>query len=433
MSSIVVDYEELHRLSAVWGAAARALAAQGSAVALLAAEPAIAENAVFDPLGAARVEWHLAAVVTGPHGLLSVSARLGFDALALQAVVRKEQLVDDLPVAQLGRLAEWLAVAGFRLPFAPAATAHEGAADAVALLDAAATYLAPFSESILQTFSPSERFRSDVAARRPVEVDPILGVSLAAIAAAEPDGPGRVVPSARRWSWGSSPPASAATAIRRVGDLENADDALLAVQRVSAGDGSTRYVVLLPGVRTFAETPDPLDLPGALHALVDGSSAYTRCVGEALDAAGVPAGAPVLLVGHSQGGIVAMDLAGDPEFNGRRVHVTHVIAAGSPVSSKTAVGATRVLSVENVNDVVPHLDAVDAGSAVDAPPAASRLTYQFCDDQHDVSRNHDPELYATHLDALRDSPNPRLRQFRSGLAPYFSGETTTTVFALRDQ
>ena len=57
----------------------------------------------------------------------------------------------------------------------------------------------------------------------------------------------------------------------------------------------------------------------------------------ALEAAGVPAGAEVMIVGHSFGAYTAMDLAADPDFNaahggdasGYHVQVTHVVAAGA--------------------------------------------------------------------------------------------------------
>ncbi len=57
----------------------------------------------------------------------------------------------------------------------------------------------------------------------------------------------------------------------------------------------------------------------------------------ALEAAGVPAGAEVMIIGHSFGAYTAMDLAADPDFNaahggdpsGYHVQVTHVVAAGA--------------------------------------------------------------------------------------------------------
>jgi hypothetical protein len=88
---------------------------------------------------------------------------------------------------------------------------------------------------------------------------------------------------------------------------------------------------------------------------------------------------------------------------------------------------TRVFSIENVNDIVTHLDAVDA-----APETPTQLTYQFSADDHDVLGSHDPARYAERVEALADSPNPLLRQFDAGVAPYFAGATTTTVFSLAD-
>jgi hypothetical protein len=139
-----------------------------------------------------------------------------------------------------------------------------------------------------------------------------------------------------------------------------------------------------------------------------------------------------MLVGHSEGGIVAMDLAGDSSFNGRRVNVTHVVVAGSPVSSKpvAAASATKVFSVENVNDIVTHLDAVDSADAAETP---ARLTYQFSADWHDIVGTHDPDRYAESIERLADSPNPLYRQFEAGAQPYLSGTTTTSVFKLADR
>jgi uncharacterized protein (DUF1697 family) len=86
-----------------------------------------------------------------------------------------------------------------------------------------------------------------------------------------------------------------------------------------------------------------------------------------------------------------------------------------------------VFSVENVNDVVTHLDAVDA-----APETPQRLTYQFSADGHDVVRTHDAARYAQRIDTLDDSPNPLWRGFADDLAPYLRGRTSTIVFNLAD-
>jgi pimeloyl-ACP methyl ester carboxylesterase len=63
----------------------------------------------------------------------------------------------------------------------------------------------------------------------------------------------------------------------------------------------------------------------------------------------------VVLVGHSQGGILAAALASDPAFT-RRHRVTHVVTSGAPVGLLPVPPITAVLSVERGDDPVPRLD-----------------------------------------------------------------------------
>jgi hypothetical protein len=426
---IVVDYEELRRMSRVWGVAARSLAEESVAVAACAAEPCIATNAAFDPMGAARSEMAILAAAAIPHGLAAMSAKLAADGLTLEAVVLKEEIVDDFPIRELAAFDDWLTTAAFRLPIDPGGVWRDGSARIAALGDAGIGYLSPFLEPLLALLAPSAQFRSDVAASRTLRVDPLLGLPLAAVGVVAPEGPGYVVATPLRPAWSDTAIGALGSAMRRVSDLEHSSAADLAIERVVAADGTTRWVVELPGMRHMGVSGDPQDLSGSVAAMALPATAYTRSVAQALDAAGVPQGAPVLLVGHSEGGIVAMDLAADPAFNGGRVRVTHVVAAGSPISSKQVApgSGTAVLSVENVNDVVTHLDAVAA-----APETPQRLTYQFSADAHDVVQSHDAEAYGARIEALDDSPNPLWRGFADGVTPYLHGATSTFVFNLAD-
>ena len=71
--AIVVDYEELHRMSHVWAAAAESLVRQAMSVASITTEPGLLADAVFDPLGAARAEMNIAdpdgAIAKGRRGV----------------------------------------------------------------------------------------------------------------------------------------------------------------------------------------------------------------------------------------------------------------------------------------------------------------------------------------------------------------------------
>lgn len=408
---IVVDYEELRRMSRVWETAATSLARQAVSVAALATQPCVATNAVFDPIGAARAEMAILAAAAVPHGLAAMSAKFAVDGVALEAVVCKEEFVDDFPVRELAAFDRWLSTAALRFPFDPAGVWRDGNARVGALGDAGIGYLSPFLEPVLSLIAPSGRFRSDVAAGRPLRVDPLFGLPLALVGALAPEGPGYVAASPLRPAWADSAIGSLGSAMRRVGDLEHTSSADLAVERVVAADGTTRWVVELPGMRHMGVSSDPEDLTGSVAAMASPATAYTRSVAQALDASGVPRGAPVLLVGHSEGGIVAMDLAGDPMFNGGRVRVTHVVAAGSPISSKSVApgSGTVVLSVENVNDVVTHLDAVAA-----APEQSVERRRQRFDERVNLGRRDEQHLRRrAHLPAVEGKRIREVRRHRA--------------------
>ena len=431
VASVVVDYEELRRLSRVWEAAARRLARQALAVGALAADPAFALHAVFDPWGAAAAERAILAASAVPRGLAALAVRLAAEGVALEAVVIKEQAVDDFPARELAAFCEWLSTAPITLPADPAAALRRGRRAVGELGNALLGYLSPVAEPLLAIAAPSVAFRADVVLRRPLAVDPVFGAPLTLVARIAPEGVGWLSSSSYRPAWGDTAAGSLGSALRRVADLERAPQASLAVEQVIGRDGIARYLVEIPGMRHLGAAADPQDLAGAVNAMVGSATAYTRCVTLALDAVGAPPGAQVMLVGHSQGGIVAMDLAGDPAFNGGRVRVTHVVTAGSPISSKRVAPGTdtAVLSVENVNDIVTHLDGVDSAAI---PQSPSRLVYQYSADRHDVVGTHDPGDYASHLDALADSPNELLRRFEADTRPYLGGTTTTSIFTLGD-
>ena len=106
---------------------------------------------------------------------------------------------------------------------------------------------------------------------------------------------------------------------------------------------------------------------------------YSVVTAEALETAGVPAGADIMIIGHSFGAYTAMDLAADPSFNaahgakpsGYHLQITHVIAAGAetdwrfdevPATTSTLVLNNRLDLVYRVEDLLhPDGDAVHAG------------------------------------------------------------------------
>jgi len=199
--------------------------------------------------------------------------------------------------------------------------------------------------------------------------------------------------------------------------------------RVAITDAAGTWVVQLPGIHTLGSAADPQDLRGAVLGVLTGRSSYVGAVRDALRQAGVPGGARVVLVGHSQGGIAAMDLARSPVAPGGW-QVTAVVAAGSPVTSlppRTGSGV-RELEVDDRHDLVPALDLHDSARE----PAAGRTVLVFDHDTGTVSGNHDCQRsYATWLasPAGRDATAAWSRD-----ASWVSTRATvrTQVFALTD-
>lgn len=136
------------------------------------------------------------------------------------------------------------------------------------------------------------------------------------------------------------------------------------------------FLVVLPGV-TDLSSPDlglsdrnrtarDLDqyaYPSSQSTRVD-DNRYARQVWDALEAAGVPAGADLMIVGHSFGADTALDLAADPGFNGPAgYHVTHVVAAGyySNPQLEHVDPRTNVLVLQNYRDAAVIAEAVGHG------------------------------------------------------------------------
>jgi hypothetical protein len=143
------------------------------------------------------------------------------------------------------------------------------------------------------------------------------------------------------------------------------DGGRVRVVEVSAGDGGSAWVVVVPGTQRWspAAGSNPFDLTTDVRAVTSDLGDVTVAaagVAGALDRAMSASGRsavddPVVLVGHSQGGILAAALAADPGFT-RGHRVTHVVTTGAPVALFPVPEAVQVLSVEHARDPVPGLD-----------------------------------------------------------------------------
>ncbi|MFI6144780.1 hypothetical protein [Streptomyces sp. NPDC051109] len=215
--------------------------------------------------------------------------------------------------------------------------------------------------------------------------------------------------------------------VNDIGALGN--HGLVLLRRVECTDGAVRYVLLLPGT-SFAllSNSTPQDLIGAFDGLLRTDTTYTRAAKKLLRRAGVPAGSDLMIVGHSLGGITAMNLASDVEVSAT-YRVSHVIAIGSPIDGKRpADHTTQVISLVNKHDVIPGLDGRGPASPHDIP--ASWVELAWLDDSYDYPLSHAPQAYS---DALRGGFTPYRDQVNKLITEYDGEVVGNQPYMLRDK
>ena len=218
------------------------------------------------------------------------------------------------------------------------------------------------------------------------------------------------------------------------------DNGTVRVEQIEGEDGSVRHIVYIPAttsqsMRAGAETTDNTT---NVETAAGHESAQHVIVREAIEAAGISPDEEVMLVGYSQGGLVAGSLAADPEFR-RRVNVTTIFTVGAPVSDFPPADGIDMLSVEHAQDLIPDLDGgrnADASNwttlEVDLDEAAQRAALARRGmPQADIDRllagptaAHAGALYDSTIRGLDRSADPALRAWQRRNQRFFDGRVT---------
>lgn len=163
--------------------------------------------------------------------------------------------------------------------------------------------------------------------------------------------------------------------------VEHAGGGEVRIARWTDADGVVRRVVLVPGTQDwFVASGNPLDIQANLQAITGGLPDAAQTVVAALRADGAGPDDPVMLAGHSQGGIIATALAASPAI-AASFHVRAVVTAGSPTGRIELPANVSALHLEGTRDLVPGLD----GKA--NPETPTRVTVH-----HDVRRSEEESL-----------------------------------------
>ena len=150
-----------------------------------------------------------------------------------------------------------------------------------------------------------------------------------------------------------TPPQSVVGIAQRLQMVHRQNEATILIEQYKHGKEKL-YVVYVPGTRdkTVLPTGDPFDLSDGVALLAKPDSAAShQAVLDAMKREGIEKTDKVLMVGYSQGGTIAADIAtGHHKFK-----PIGLVTFGAPIAQFDLPDRLPVLSVEHTNDIVPAL------------------------------------------------------------------------------
>jgi len=406
-NGVVAHYDDMTAAARLFARAGGDTAAASVALHGYLIDPDVLVSAPLDPVGAARFEATLMAALDGPGGLTWLAARCAATDLGLRAAAATYLGAD--------RLDERLEPELDAVARAPKAA-----------LDAAVRLSGGDPGGALQQLITDD----------PQLADPGIGV------AGDVLGAGSVAAGARLVG------LPFADGVPRVSDLgvdhglgapRSLEDLLAGLARrdegrpgeidvhfLDGGSARTRKVVVdIPGTKDWSlalQSSDVTSIATNLRALRGAVTTYERGVLEAMRRAGVGPDDDVLMVGHSEGGMVAVNAARRAAASGE-FRVRHVVTAGAPLGliAGTVPASVNVLALENDGDVVPHLDGAENPDRLNVTTVTAHRGHG------DVIANH--SLDEAYLAAARDldaSGDPSVRDYLRGLAGFLTASTVRT-------
>lgn len=222
------------------------------------------------------------------------------------------------------------------------------------------------------------------------------------------------------------------TAPSTIGDLAkrmpatSADGPQIRVEKYSRDGGDPSYIVYLGGTVDMNALPadEAFDMTSNVESMSAGDGASYRAAVEAMRDAGIRPGDPVLEVGYSQGGLLAVQLEQSGEYN-----VQGVVTLGSPVGQLETTSPT--LTIAHTEDLVPALGGLDTASG-DERVLVRRTLYDDAPmPSGDAFPSHDLGAYRETAGLVDESTDPRVEKFIHDAAPFLSGDAAGTATEYR--
>lgn len=188
----------------------------------------------------------------------------------------------------------------------------------------------------------------------------------------------------------------------------------------------TGYVVYLGGTIDSGVEPtdEPWDMTSNITAIAELDSGSYLAAVMAMREAGISAEDNVILVGHSQGGLVAAQLAASGEYR-----VSDVVTVGAPLHQVELPDEVNLVAVEHNEDVIPSLSGVAAPASVATHITVTRSLYSHSAvPRGEVLPAHNLSRYVETAAVMDRSGDPKLAAEQKRIAEKTQGEATVTMW-----
>jgi hypothetical protein len=389
------------------------------------ADADLAESAALSPLTFAEAECAVLAATTGPDGVLVESLGWEADAVLVRAVVAGLEATDEMVRASVdavdrlvGRavgltlgatapaLVPVLAVAAPQVPPDARRELEDWVVTHPEVVQHAVNGGGGLLEGLwdgLTPFTPGGPLGVPL-----LTPDTEAGAGLLASLYGD-DGTAQVVRSPHAVPGSTAQPADLTDLVSHLQDVahlspdpESPLNGTIEIQTIGPGTDDVRHIVYLPGTDDLTTLPwtqdgDVRDMGTNLLLIGGRDNAYQDGILDAMAQAQIGPHDPVLLVGHSQGGMEAAAIASQ----GSDFNVTDVVTAGSPTAHVDGFPhGSHVLSLEHRGDVVPLLDGADN------PDSVEQVTVRFEDHGSGILDDHDYPHYVAGAAAVDSSSDP---------------------------
>lgn len=167
------------------------------------------------------------------------------------------------------------------------------------------------------------------------------------------------------------------------------------------------YYVYLGGTMDagLSANGEPWDMTSNVEAMAARDAGSQRAAIEAMRQAGIEAEDEVIIVGHSQGGLVAARIAESEQFR-----VSSLVTVGAPIHKVEVPATTQVLAIEHREDVIPMLSGIAAAGTLATTLTVRRSVAGIAGAPGDPLPAHNLSRYVETAREVDRTSDPRLRE-----------------------